>query len=1301
MRRNLSKLCALLVALSMVVAMFPTTVLAASPDGVTMYVDSTATYDTPPARAEGAVYKTLADAAAKVETYKDTIYIRDKNWDITEDFTLEKPAATFKLRIAEDSSLTIDLKGNELNLNTIPLVNDGQLSVTDSTGGGVFSSNANPTIDNYGTLSIHADIASTKSMAVKCEAGSELKMEAGTLTGTAYSIYVAGGNSTVTVKEGQFHGELDGAKTAQMTIGVAGAADDTVVIDDELSINADSIVNCGDVQTLSGKFSADTTINCKIRTDISSKLAAGQQLKEYSDAKGTYYKIEKLSEENAAAWIEKADETIQYYSSAVSAAAATGAGDKLVVNADTEDTLKLKSYGVTIDLGGNHVGGIDIIASGDVSPVTISNGTVDNLEATASDSTKYFYLDIAENVLVETLSLDSVYVSYSDDFVNKLTGPGFSATDGQGEKYLCSSPSVALELAADQTAYLVKDYTGNQTLSVNADGTIDLMGFTYTVDADSNTRDYTLYPTGSNQNLTVRNGGLVNTNQTSEQACAVSILSGNITLTLDDVDIESAGVFGIVANGSYENIHITLKNSSVATPNGMGIYFPNKNSSLTIDNSEITAHTGIGIKGGKITIKGDTKIQANGEKYVPDEATSSGIALTGDAIYIEGNYGFETVVDIKDGTFTSEHGEAVQKLFDESEPSQEKYDVNIAGGSFSTKPKDEYLVAGNTLQENEDGSWGIQANEDAVVMIGSTGYVSLEEALANAEDGDTIVLLTDMDFEKAVSVDKSVTIEGQAQADGSKIVITGANGMFSYAAQGVAGKMLTLKNLELQATQDGQWYLYHSRGTLAVENCDFTMGTSVTYTGNIIMGEGKNSEDSSYQLQFKNNTVKANSRAALVGVGNGSVITNNTIDLISERHNNTDTRTSIIALTADENGTVVITDNTFRNANRAVAVDNSTIKGENLTYQNNKFYDVRYAFEISPTKNADEEYDISHNYFEFDGKVDAAKIQNADAEGDNFSYGDSSTEYQPSSGDSLVSNEPYYEEETMRPQDLNTYVPPSSGSSSGGWDTTRYSITASAGEGGTISPSGDVRVSSGADKTFTISAYEGYVLNDVTVDGESVGKVTTYTFEDVKAAHTIHATFTKINSGVEPDILPFTDVSASDWFYNAVVYNYENNIMKGMSATAFAPNSNLTRAMLAQVLYNLEGQPSAGAGSFADVASGQWYTDAINWAANNQIVNGYGNNRFGPNDNITREQLATILYRYASYKGYEIITGGNSIHEFSDSNKISSWAMDAMRWAVSEGVINGNANGTLDPTGNATRAQVAQMMMNFLEKYSA
>ena len=177
---------------------------------------------------------------------------------------------------------------------------------------------------------------------------------------------------------------------------------------------------------------------------------------------------------------------------------------------------------------------------------------------------------------------------------------------------------------------------------------------------------------------------------------------------------------------------------------------------------------------------------------------------------------------------------------------------------------------------------------------------------------------------------------------------------------------------------------------------------------------------------------------------------------------------------------------------------------------------------------------------------------------------------------------------------------------------------------------------------------------------------------------------------------PFTDVSESDWFYEDVMFVFTNGLMVGTGDTTFSPEISTSRAMIAVTLWRMEGEPAAkGANPFTDVENGAWYTEAITWANENGIAEGYGNGCFQPETPVTREQLAAFFYRYAEYKGYDITITG-SLDRFNDKDNVSDWAKEAMAWAVGYGLIGGKDNNMLDPQGEATRAEFATIFFRLL-----
>ena len=259
-----------------------------------------------------------------------------------------------------------------------------------------------------------------------------------------------------------------------------------------------------------------------------------------------------------------------------------------------------------------------------------------------------------------------------------------------------------------------------------------------------------------------------------------------------------------------------------------------------------------------------------------------------------------------------------------------------------------------------------------------------------------------------------------------------------------------------------------------------------------------------------------------------------------------------------------------------------------------------------------------------------------------------------------------------------------------------YRITVEATQGGTVTAD-PTAAKAGATVTLTPVPDRGYQVGSVAVTdrfGEPVAVTEqadgTYTFTMPNGQVTVTVTFAEAP-------LPFPDVTEGDWFYDAVRYAYETGLMDGVGDSLFAPNSDTTRAQLVTILYRLEGEPEvSGTSGFTDVAADTWYTDAVAWAAANGIVNGVSETEFAPGKDITREQLATILFRYAEEKGYDVSARAD-LSAYPDADQIQSYAAESVAWAVAEGLIQGFEDNTLRPAGNATRAQIATILMRFCE----
>ena len=265
----------------------------------------------------------------------------------------------------------------------------------------------------------------------------------------------------------------------------------------------------------------------------------------------------------------------------------------------------------------------------------------------------------------------------------------------------------------------------------------------------------------------------------------------------------------------------------------------------------------------------------------------------------------------------------------------------------------------------------------------------------------------------------------------------------------------------------------------------------------------------------------------------------------------------------------------------------------------------------------------------------------------------------------------------------------SGGGSGGGGGNVRYTVSFETNGGNDIA-------SKTVTKNSVIKEPELPIKDGFDFEGWYTDKEleTKYDFtEKVTKNFTLYAKWTEKDNGEWKN--PFTDVKENDWFYDSVKYAYENDLMKGISNTEFAPDSEVTRAMFVTVIYRMENEPQTGKCAFTDVESGSYYESAVTWANENGIVSGISEDCFAPNEPITREQMAAIIYRYAAFKGYDITTSSNT--SYTDNDNISDYAKNAVIWAAEKSVMTGNTDGSFAPKANTTRAQVASVFMRMVE----
>lgn len=574
--------------------------------------------------------------------------------------------------------------------------------------------------------------------------------------------------------------------------------------------------------------------------------------------------------------------------------------------------------------------------------------------------------------------------------------------------------------------------------------------------------------------------------------------------------------------------------------------------------------------------------------------------------------------------------------------------------------------------------------------VNGTKYKTLEAALNNVATGQTVTLLADCA--------ENVTV---AQAEGVKITIDG-NGKTMTGSITVDGKSqrydtaaLTIKNVNFDAA---------GISTDACINLGVSGNNNTRYTNHVTVQDctftdsGNPNQDKvavkSYTGGDKNLQVirctADNTMHSLLQVTNveeGLVVDSCTVKSKNGINLNSSAGAEIKNSTIEVSGYAVRIGAGSGGGSGRITLTNNVLKTNNT--EGDAAVVIRGAavtqVDLAMTKNA-----VSGNTH-ISGTVAGTKISA------NANYWDGKAA--PVVFGTAVEVTNYYSD--MARTNLVTPGGGSSGGGGGGSSSSGdYQVTVDSVKNGkvTVSPS---RADKGDTVTITVKPNDGYQLDKLTVtdkNGNTV-KLTSkgsnkYTFTMPVSKVTVEASFAKTSSS---PVDSFLDVNTGAWYYDAVKYAVENGLMSGTGTYTFEPNTTLSRGMIAQMLYALEGKPSvSSANNFTDVSSSDWYDKAASWAQSKGIITGYEDGRFGPNDPLTREQLALILYNYAKSEGHSTSTKAD-LSKFADDTSTSPWAQQAMSWAVGEGLLSGRGVNMLYPTGTATRAEVAQIMMNFCE----
>lgn len=674
--------------------------------------------------------------------------------------------------------------------------------------------------------------------------------------------------------------------------------------------------------------------------------------------------------------------------------------------------------------------------------------------------------------------------------------------------------------------------------------------------------------------------------------------------------------------------------------------------------------------------------------------------------------------------------------------------VAVTGNSHVNKTKN--TGSGSIFVEGDESS-------DVVALVNGKPYQDLQTAVNEAPDNAKITLVKNVELDGSsvvtpagaltITGDKTITIDGQnkysitAKADsfvnkGNMInVESGANVTFKditidsknsakhginiYTAKGAAQQSsVVIDNVTIKNCKDGY---------AVVNNASKLKVIDITTSGN---GWGG---------------INVDNRAGAYENGATFEMTGGTINDINavyfENANSKPINATISGGTF--NGAVSIDED-------AVNVDDLTVSGDDAIFSNDVHQYSDNKFQLEYTQNGKTYYryfetlddaqnvafggDKITDYTDPKAPVKEQCMVSIDFNGGTNQSGDESTYQVVSKGDSIsepgtVTKSGYtfrgwtvggqfisfpYTVNDTNVEIVAQWTPKSSGGSSHRYDGYITIINPKNGE---VSVSDDWAYED--DKiTLTITPDDGYEVDKIEIVDDEGDKIDAkkvddednkYTFRMANCDVTVTVTFkeegkTTEDTDKEEDKddeetteLNFTDVKESDWFYKGVAYVVDKGVMSGVSENQFDPSGKLTRAMLVQMLYNMESRPACDAeNAFIDVPVGQWYTDAVIWANDEKIVSGMGDGLFAPNMEITREQMVVMLYNYAKYKGYDV-TASADLSKFADNASVSTWAQPAMQWAVAEGYISGMGDNQLAPHGTATRAEIASVIMRFME----
>ena len=973
--------------------------------------------------------------------------------------------------------------------------------------------------------------------------------------------------------------------------------------------------------------------------------------------------------------------------------------------------------------------------------------TISNIQNSATAYAKYIVNCIDAAFKDGTAKVQLIGGTYGYDFSNKPEGEGttyipsgYNVTESNGSYFISEKSDNVAQINGVQYATLpdaVEAAVSGDTITMLKDATvtteIDFANKAITLDLNSKTVTGTLSAVTSVIEAQGENGSLTLEDTSAEKAGKLlsnkygisAAHGGKLTINSGTIESEYAALAG---NNTAGDMNFEVNGGTLTSKQSEAIYMPGQVSLVVNDG---TLNGGISTRMGQITINGGT---INGMTGATDSIANyyhySGSAWIGDAIYVlAGTYDSSNAeytnscnIKITGGTINgnNQYGVAVYKI---GTGKEQTVNVNIEGGKFSGSKGAIFTISdGFTHSQNSNGkcpsgeTTHIEANPSKVTtnISVSGGYFTTDPTayiadnyaakssdkvgyaymVAKKENNEVIV--------KPAVATPSVTLGSNISSDNADAVKTSAQSVKVPEIANAAAKNVSISSFQAEqyvneanlTPSAGQEVILYVQSFLDVTPTAYDEGNK-TYTLDITP---------KYQIVASTATtadqIKLDATAADT---NAVVVKKATVLNITEP--------SQVSFTLPDsfvtalNGSSVYVKHTKSGGKTYIYT--ASLNGNTLTFTNPHGFSEFTVTTTAPVATVD---DIG--YKSLQDAVDAAAkgativLNSGTSHTLTLNTTKSVTVKNSTGAKTSITFNGTAKDIADNGEETFSYTRPSSGGpgSSGGSISapTTYAVNVNAATNGAVAADKKT-ASKGTTVTVTASPSKGYVVDAVKVvdkDGKDVavtGKDGKYVFTMPASAVTVTGSFKAETPA--PVALPFTDVKSGNWFYDAVKYAYAQGLMTGTSATTFAPNGTMNRAMIVTVLYRLEKSPAVtGASKFTDVPAGQWYSDAVAWAAANKIVNGYDETTFGPMNAVTREQMAAILFRYEQVKGLENVTLEENLNRFPDQNKISAYAIPALQWAVGQKIINGNADGTLDPTGTATRAQVAQIFTNLLNK---